>query len=43
MDELIVVLEEYDQVQFLVSLDYNQDESELYSCSDWADLYDELG
>ena len=31
MDELIEVLEEHDEVQFLVSLDYNQDESELYS------------
>ena len=43
MDELIEVLEEYNQVQFLVTLDYSQDESELYSCSEWAGLYDELG
>jgi len=43
MDELLEFVEEYDEIQFLVSLDYNQDESELYSCNEWANLYDELG
>jgi hypothetical protein len=43
MDELIEFVEEYEEIQFLVSLDYNQDESELYSCNEWANLYDELG
>ena len=43
MDQLIEVLDDYDEVQFLVSLDYSTNESDLYSCSEWADLYDELG
>ena len=43
MDELIEVVEQYDEIQFLVSLDYNSNESDLYSCSEWSDLYSELG
>ena len=43
MDELIEVVEEYDEVQFLVSLDYSSNEADLYSCSEWTDLYIELG
>ena len=43
MDQLIEVLDDYDEVQFLVSLDYSTNESDLYSCTEWADLYDELG
>tara|TARA_Y100000996_G_scaffold212451_1_gene166872 strand:- start:8795 stop:9622 length:828 start_codon:yes stop_codon:yes gene_type:complete len=43
MDELIEVLEQYDEVQFLVSLDYSSNDADLYSCSEWADLYPELG
>ena len=43
MDELIEFVEQYDEIQFLVSLDYSQDESELYSCNEWAELYSELG
>ena len=43
MDEIIEVLEEYNEVQFLVSLDYSSNEADLYSCSEWADLYTELG
>ena len=47
MDELIEVLEEYEDVQFLVNLDYNiqdyQTDQEYYSCLDWANLYSELG
>ena len=43
MDQLIEVLDDYDEVQLIVSLDYSTNESDLYSCSEWADLYDELG
>ena len=43
MDELIEVIEEYNEVQFFISLDYSSGQDELYSCSEWADLYDELG
>ena len=43
MDELIEVLEEHEEIQFLVSLDYSSNPSDLYSCSEWADLYPELG
>ena len=43
MDELIEVLEEYNDVQFLVSLDYNSNDADLYSCEEWTDLYSELG
>ena len=43
MDELIEVIEEYDELQFFVSLDYSTDGEGLYSCSEWADLYEELG
>ena len=43
MDELIEVIEENDEVQFLVSLDYSTNEEDLYSCEQWSDLYQELG
>ena len=43
MDQLVEVVEEYDEIQFLVSLDYHSNEADLYSCSEWADLYTELG
>ena len=43
MDELIEFVEQYDEIQFLVSLDYSSNEADLYSCSEWADLYSELG
>jgi len=46
MDEIIEFVEQYDEIQFLVSLDYNQDvedELTLYSCNGWAGLYSELG
>jgi len=45
MDELIEFIDQQDEVQFIVSLDYNFGESDLnyYSCSEWADLYPELG
>jgi len=43
MDELIEVLEPYEDVQFLVSLDYSSNDADLYSCNQWAELYTELG
>ncbi len=43
MDQLIEVLEQHEDVQFLVSLDYSTNEADLYSCSEWADLYPQLG
>ena len=43
MDQLIEVVEEHDELQFLVSLDYSSNDADLYSCSEWADLYTELG
>ncbi|MBH91115.1 MAG: hypothetical protein CMG67_03265 [Candidatus Marinimicrobia bacterium] len=43
MDELIEVIENYEELQFFISLDYSSNEDDLYSCSQWADLYDELG
>ena len=44
MDELIeIVIEEHEELQFFISLDYNSDGYGPYSCSEWADLYDELG
>ena len=43
MDQLIEVVEEYDELQFLVSLDYSSSDADLYSCNEWANLYTELG
>ena len=43
MDELIEVVEQYDDVEFLVSLDYNSNDADVYSCTQWADLYTDLG
>ena len=43
MDQVIEVVEEYDEIQFLVSLDYTDTEPTLYSCNEWANLYIELG
>ena len=43
MDEIIEELEEYEDVQFLVSLDYSTNEADLYSCEEWTSLYSELG
>ena len=43
MDELIEFIEQYDELQFLVSLDYSSNPEDAYSCSDWANLYTELG
>ena len=43
MDEIIEFVEEYEELQFLVSLDYSTNEADLYSCSEWANLYTELG
>ena len=43
MDELIEFLEPYNEIQFIVSLDYSTDENEPYNCTDWSQLYPELG
>ena len=43
MDELIEFIDEDDRLEFIISLDYSSNENDLYSCSEWADLYSELG
>ena len=43
MDELIEVIEEYEELEFLVSLDYSSNPSDEYSCNEWAVLYSNLG
>ena len=46
MDEIIEFTEQYEEIQFLVSLDYSQDpidELTLYSCDEWSGLYSDLG
>ena len=43
MDQLIEVIREYEEIQFIVSLDYSSNEADLYSCDEWAGLYTELG
>jgi len=43
MDELLEYIEEYDELQFLVSLDYSSNDTDLYSCQEWTGLYSELG
>tara|TARA_Y100000590_G_scaffold457717_1_gene610919 strand:+ start:2041 stop:2859 length:819 start_codon:yes stop_codon:yes gene_type:complete len=43
MDELLEYVEEYDELQFIVSLDYSSNEADLYTCDEWATLYSELG
>ncbi|MDB3868440.1 hypothetical protein N9263_00045 [Candidatus Marinimicrobia bacterium] len=43
MDEIIEIMQEHDEVEFMVSLDYSSNDADVYSCSQWADLYIELG
>ena len=43
MDELIEYIEQNEELQFLVSLDYSTSSDDLYTCSEWANLYDDLG
>ena len=46
MDEIIEFTEQYNEIQFLVSLDYNQDSEDdltYYSCDEWGALYSDLG
>ena len=43
MDELIEFVDGYEEIQFLVSLDYSQEDPGIYSCDEWAALYSELG
>ena len=37
------VVEEHNELEFVISLDYSTNEADLYSCSEWAALYPELG
>ena len=41
MDELIEFLEDYNEIQFIVSLDYSQDQLEPYTCEDWGSTDEE--
>ena len=43
MDSIQTVIHDYEEVEFYVSLDYHTDDSELYSCGEWGNLYTELG
>ena len=46
MDGIIEFTEQYNEIQFLVSLDYNQDSEDdltYYSCDEWGGLYSDLG
>jgi hypothetical protein len=43
MDELIEYIDENEHVQFIVSLDDSSNGNGPYSCSEWSDLYAELG
>ena len=43
MDELIEYVEQNDELQFLVSLDDCSNGNGPYSCSEWTNLYEELG
>ncbi len=43
MDELIEFIDADDRLEFVVSLDYSNYGGQQYTCSQWADLYSELG
>ena len=43
MDQLIEFTDQYDELQFIVSLDYSTSEDDIYTCNEWANLYPELG
>jgi hypothetical protein len=43
MDELIEFIDEDDRLEFIISLDYSSYGGQQYTCSEWADLYTELG
>jgi len=43
MDQIIEVMQDYENVKFFVSLDYSSNETDLYTCNEWANLYQELG
>ena len=43
MDELLEGINENDHLKFIVSLDNNEVNPMLYNCTEWGDLYSELG
>ena len=43
MDELLEDINGNEHLKFIVSLDYNEVDPMLYNCSEWGDLYSELG
>ena len=43
MDSIQTIINDYDEIEFYVSLDYHSNESELYDCQGWGNLYTELG
>ena len=43
MDELLEYIDENEHLKFIVSLDNGETEPTLYNCSEWGDLYSELG
>ena len=43
MDEVLNFTNQFDNIQFLVSLDNTDTPPVLYSCNEWAYLYTELG
>ena len=43
MDELLEGINENEHLKFIVSLDNNEVNPMLYNCSEWGDLYSELG
>jgi len=43
MDELLEGINENEHLKFIVSLDNNEVNPMLYNCTEWGDLYSELG
>ena len=43
MDEIINFVDSEEHVKFIVSLDYTEVEPSYYDCSEWGNLYSELG
>ena len=43
MDELLEYINGNEHLKFIVSLDNNEVTPMLYSCTEWGDLYSELG
>ena len=43
MDELLEYINVNEHLKFIVSLDYNEVDPMLYNCTEWGNLYSELG